>query len=96
MKHKEFIEELSKRSGIDKKSTEKLTITTGDIISNILSSGDSLSIQGFGTFIVKKREERISVIPSTGKRLLIPPKIVPGFKPGTTLKEKIKNLNNNG
>jgi len=96
VKHKEFIEELSNKSGIDKKTTEMLVNATGNIISNILTSGDSISIQGFGTFIVKKRDERISVIPSTGKRLLIPPKIVPGFKPGTTLKEKIKNLNNNG
>jgi len=96
MKYKEFIDSISKKTGIDNKNTELLSEKTCQIITDMLSKGDTLSIQGFGTFIVKKREERLSVIPSTQKRLLIPPKLVPGFKPGPLLKEKIKNLSNNG
>lgn len=96
MKHKDFIEKVATSSGLDKNLAEKLSKTTCLIISDILAEGNSISVQGFGSFIVKKREERLSVIPSTGKRLLIPPKLVPGFKPGTTLKDKIKNLNSHG
>lgn len=81
---------------MDKSLADKLSKTTSSIISDILAESNTVSFQGFGSFIVKKREERLSVIPSTGKRLLIPPKLVPGFKPGSTLKEKIKNLNSNG
>jgi DNA-binding protein HU-beta len=94
MKHKEFIDSISKKTGIDSKKAESLSEITCQIMTDMLSDGDSLSIQGLGAFIVKKREERLSVIPSTQKRLLIPPKIVPGFKPGPLLKEKIKNLSN--
>ena len=96
MKHKDFIEKVANAAGMDKNLAEKLSKTTSIIISDILAEGNTVSFQGFGSFIVKKREERLSVIPSTGKRLLIPPKLVPGFKPGSTLKEKIKNLNGNG
>ena len=41
---------------------------------------------------VKKKAERISVNPSNGKRYLVPPKLVPVFKPGTTVKNKLKEL----
>ena len=47
---------------------------------------------GFGQVEVKKKAERISVNPSNGKRYLVPPKLVPVFKPGTTVKNKLKEL----
>lgn len=51
---------------------------------------DSVSIQGFGTFEPRKKLERITVNPATGKRMLIPPRIVLTFKPGAVLKNRIK------
>jgi DNA-binding protein HU-beta len=96
VKHKDFIESVANKSGIDIKKADKLSDRTCSIISEMLSEGNMVSIQGFGTFGVKKREERVSVIPSTGKRLLIPPKLVPVFRPGPLLKEKIKNLADHG
>jgi DNA-binding protein HU-beta len=92
LKHKDFIEEIARQTNMDYKTALKLSGQTCKIISGILSEGDTISIQSFGTFEVKKRNERISVNPTTGKRWLIPPKLVPGFKPGPSLKEKIKDL----
>ena len=37
----------------------------------------------------KKKVERIVVNPSTGKRMLVPPKIALSFKPSALLKSKI-------
>ena len=39
-----------------------------------------------------KKAERISVNPANGKRYLVPPKLVPVFKPGTTVKNRLKEL----
>lgn len=50
-----------------------------------------MSIPKFGTFEVKKRLERIVVNPGTKQRMLVPPKLVLGFKPIASLKEKVKN-----
>jgi DNA-binding protein HU-beta len=52
-----------------------------------LQNGKSIVIQGFGSFEVKKKMERISVNPTTGKRYLIPPKLVLAFKQSNVLKE---------
>ena len=47
---------------------------------------DTIMIQGLGTFEARKKMERISVNPSTGKRMLIPPKITMVFKPSNAIK----------
>ena len=38
----------------------------------------------------RKKMERISVNPATGKRMLIPPKIVLNFKPNNAIKSSLK------
>ena len=55
-----------------------------------LQDGNTISLQGFGTFEVKKKLERISVNPVTQQRMLIPPKLVLAYKPSVTLKENFK------
>lgn len=52
---------------------------------------DSVSISSFGSFEIKKKMERIMVNPSTGQRMLVPPKLVLSFKPNISLKERIKS-----
>jgi len=93
LKQKEFITAVSKQTQLDEDRVGTLLEATCRILSEQLIHGNSILIHGFGTFEVKKRAERISVHPATGKRWLVPPKIVPVFKPGPTLKEKIKQLN---
>ena len=51
---------------------------------------DSVVVPGFGTFEPKKRNERVMIHPSTGKRMLVPPKVVLGFKVSNVLKAKLK------
>lgn len=55
-----------------------------------LQDGKTITIQGFGTFEVKKKLERVSFNPVTQQRLLIPPKLVLTYKPSISLKEKFK------
>ena len=81
---------LAKRLDMTKAEVDDLLAKTTDIIVEQLSSENVVSIHNFGTLEPKKREERISVNPATGKRTLIPPKLVAGYKPSPTLKDKIK------
>lgn len=90
MKNKDFIQKIQQTVSANGERTAELVEMTTSIIAKILSEGDSLAITGFGTFEVKKKEERVSVNPATGNRWMIPPKLVPGFKPGTSMKDKLK------
>jgi DNA-binding protein HU-beta len=62
------------------------------VITTELANGHVISITNFGNFEVKKRNERISVHPVTGKRMLLPPKMVVKFKPSVSFNKKIKEL----
>lgn len=52
--------------------------------------GNAVQLPNFGMFEVKKKLERIIINPSTGQRMLIPPKLTLAFKPTPQTKEKIK------
>ena len=90
MNNKEFISELSRRLSYNNKETTKLVSSVLSVMTQELQEGKSIVIQGFGTFEVKKKLERISVNPATQQRMLIPPKLVLTYKPSNTLKGKFK------
>lgn len=90
MNNKEFTIELSKRLGETSKETSQLISSLLAVVTKQLEAGNAISIQGFGTFEVKKKSERISVNPVTKQRLLVPPKLVLNYKPSSLLKEKFK------
>lgn len=90
MNNKEFISELSKRMGYTSKDANLYVSTIFNSMTQELQNGKSIVIQGFGSFEVKKKMERISVNPTTKQRMLIPPKLVISYKPSVSLKEKIK------
>ena len=90
MNNKEFISELSRKLGYSNKDTTRLVSSVLSIMTQELQDGNTIAIQGFGSFEVKKKLERVSVNPVTQQRLLIPPKLVLSFKPGITLKRQIQ------
>ncbi len=88
MNNKEFISELSKQTSLSASAVGKLTNDLVKILESHFEHNDAVNISGFGAFEVKKKMERISVNPTTGKRYLIPPKLVLGFKQSNVLKDK--------
>ena len=90
MNNKEFISELSRRFVYTNKDTTQLVSSVINIMTQQLQDGNTVEIQGFGTFEVRKKLERISINPATQQRMLIPPKLVLTYKPSAILKEKFK------
>ena len=90
MNNKEFISELSRKLVYTNKDTSQLVSSVIGVMTQELQDGNNIVIQGFGTFEVKKKLERISINPATQQRMLIPPKLVLTYKPSVTLKEKFK------
>ncbi len=92
MNSKELTVRLSERLNSTQLEAADMLSALTDIIGTKLVDNDSIYLQSLGLFEVKKRAERISVNPGNGKRYLVPPKLIPVFKPGTTLKNKLKEL----
>ena len=90
MNNKEFISLLSTRAGYDQKATQMLVNNVITAMSDAFVSDNSVIVPNFGVFETKKKMERIIVNPSSGQRMLVPPKLVLNFKPNQTWKEKLK------
>ena len=87
MNNKDFTSELSKRLGYTLKDTSELISSLLSGMTQQLEEGNVVAIQGFGTFEVRKKAERISVSPTTKQRMLVPPKLVLTYRPSTLLKK---------
>lgn len=95
MKSKEVITELAERMGWTSKEVTEMLSALGSAIGTKLMEGDSVNLPSFGQFEVRKKMERISVNPTNGKRYLVPPKLVPVFKPASVMKGRLKEMENN-
>ena len=95
MNNKELIGELSERMKCTKQEASDMLSALTDAITSGLVDNDSIYLPALGLFDVRKRGERISVNPANGKRYLIPPKLIPVFKPGDTIKAKLKDSDAN-
>ena len=91
MNNKDFITELADRTGYSAEDTQRMVDLVIETMSDHFQDDDSVQIPSFGTFEVKKKMERIMINPSTGQRMLVPPKLVLNFKPNVTWKERIKS-----
>ena len=91
MNNKEFISELSNRTGLSQKDATARTNAVITMITEALMGEDEVSVVGFGNFEVRKKLERVVVNPTTKQRMLVPPKMVVGFRSFSSLKDKVNN-----
>jgi DNA-binding protein HU-beta/integration host factor subunit alpha len=89
--NKDFITILAEKSGYSAEDTQRMVDIVIEAMADYFQEDDAVLIPTFGTFEVKKKMERVMVNPSTGQRMLVPPKLVLNFKPNTNWKERIKN-----
>ena len=89
MNKQELIDAISAESGLTKTDATKALNALVNATSTALKSGDKLSLVGFGSFSVSKREARTGRNPQTGKEIKIAAKNVVRFKAGSDLSEKV-------
>ena len=90
MNNKEFINELARRNEMKAVDAQAWMNTLLGAMGDNFLEGNAVQLPNFGVFEVKKKLERIIINPSTGQRMLVPPKLTLTFKPTPQTKEKIK------
>ena len=89
MTKKELINEMSKKLN-SQKEAQRVLDSLLSTISDTLKKGNSVSLTGFGTFKISKRNARKGRNPQTGEEITIQPKNVARFLPGKHLKDALK------
>lgn len=90
MNNKDFISAVSARSGLQVRTAQRLSLAFATGLADLLDDETQLVVQGFGTFEVKKKMERVVVNPATKQRKLVPPRLALAFRPAAALKDKVK------
>ncbi|MCK9617912.1 MAG: HU family DNA-binding protein [Lentimicrobiaceae bacterium] len=90
MKKSEIIDAVAKESGFTKVMSKKALENVFTVITQILKSGESVTMKGFGTFKVINRPARQGRNPRSGKSMIVPAKKVIKFKAGNELAKGVK------
>lgn len=89
MNKADLIDAMAEAAGIKKADAKKAldAFTTG--VTETLAKGERISLVGFGSFSISRREAREGRNPQTGAKIQIAAKNVIKFKAGNELNEKV-------
>jgi DNA-binding protein HU-beta len=96
MTRKQLTERLAARSGLTPKASRAAldalfgTADDAGLIAGALRDGERIQLAGFGTFEARARRARPGYDPRTRAPIVIPAGIAPVFRPGTSLKSRLR------
>ncbi len=89
MNKSQLVEKVASKSGLTNKDSAAAVNAFIEVVKEALASGDSVTITGFGSFLVRDRAARTGRNPRTNEVVEIPAVKVPAFKAGKTLKDAV-------
>lgn len=90
MNKMELVEAAAMKAKVSKAAAKKVLDGVLAEVKKSLSKKESVSLTGFGTFVVSRRAARKGRNPRTGAALDIPAMNVPRFRPGKALKQAVR------
>lgn len=89
MNKTELIAHIAENAEISKAAAARALDAALSGVTQTLRKGDTVSLVGFGTFVVTKRAARTGRNPQTGDKIRIKAAKVPKFRPGKALKDAV-------
>ena len=86
----EIVNEISKKTGIDKTTTLTSVEAFMEVVKDSLAEGENVYLRGFGSFILKKRAQKTARNISKNTTIIIPEHNIPAFKPAKTFVNSVK------
>ncbi len=89
MNKSELIDAMADSAEISKADAGRALDAFVEVVKKALKKGDTVSLVGFGTFAVRKRNARTGRNPRTGQAIKIKASKNPAFKAGKALKDAV-------
>jgi DNA-binding protein HU-beta len=86
----DIVNEISKKTGIEKVTVQKTVEAFMESVKESLVSNQNVYLRGFGSFIVKKRAEKKARNISKNTTIVIPEHYIPAFRPSKKFVNKVK------
>lgn len=85
----DIAEKVCEEIGLSRKDSSDILDMVVDEIRNELASGHDVKISTFGSFLLRKKRERIGRNPKTGVEATITPRTVISFRPSLGVKNAV-------
>jgi DNA-binding protein HU-beta len=86
----EVINEIVSKTGIGKAEVQQTIETFFKVMKTSMVEGKNIYFRGFGSFVLKKRAQKVARNISKNTAMVIDEHYVPKFKPAKTFVEKVK------
>ncbi len=86
----DIVNEISKKTGIEKVLIQKSVETFMEIMKDSMIHGNNVYLRGFGSFVLKKRAKKTARNISKNTTIIIPEHFIPSFKPAKSFVQEVK------
>ncbi len=86
----DIVREIAKSTGVEKVQVQAIVEAFMDSIKTSLTNNNNVYLRGFGSFIIKKRAQKVARNISKNTTITIPEHNIPAFKPAKSFAAKVK------
>ena len=86
----DIVSEIAKKTGVEKVQIQTIVEAFMEEVKESLSKEDNVYLRGFGSFIIKKRAQKVARNISKNTTITIPEHNIPAFKPAKTFLAEVK------
>ena len=86
----DIVNEIAKSPGVEKVMVQTIVEAFMDNVRNSLIENNNVYLRGFGSFIIKKRAQKVARNISKNTTITIPEHNIPAFKPAKSFVAKVK------
>lgn len=86
----DVIAEIAAKTGLDKSDVSATIEKFFDVVRNSMANGENIYVRGFGSFINKKRAQKVARDISKNESIVIKAHFVPSFKPSKEFTKLVK------
>lgn len=88
----EIVERLNRQVGLSRAESAQIVEQILELVAVALEQGENVKISGFGTFVLRDKNERIGRNPKTGVEVPITPRRVLTFRPSQSLRDRVAGV----
>jgi len=87
----EIVTDIVNKTELEKPTVIAIVEAFMDTIKSSMTKGENIYIRGFGTFLLKKRAEKLGRNITKGTTVNVPAHIIPAFKPSKEFAQEVKS-----
>ena len=92
MTKQEIVAEIAKQTGVEKTVVMSVVEAFMESVKDSMIAGNEVFLRGFGSFIIKKRAEKVARNISKNTTITIPAHSIPAFKPAKSFLAAVKEV----